>query len=74
MLYSAKFGRGYLDGTILAGGSGKRPVVKVFQAVGGLNGCLPACAGGSSYMQCSHLGSWRLPCCSSMFSRHAVWD
>ena len=35
MPYCAKFGNGLLDKYIVAGGSGKRPCVKVYQQVGG---------------------------------------
>lgn len=41
MPYCAKFGRGLLDGCIVAGGSGKRPCVKLFSPAGELVGTLP---------------------------------
>jgi len=42
MLYAAKFGRApFSDNVILAGGSGKRPCVKVFQSTGEVVGTLP---------------------------------
>jgi hypothetical protein len=46
MPYSAKFGNGTLDKYIVAGGSGKRPCVKVYQQVGpGGWGTRPQCGG-----------------------------